>query len=834
MTDRRDRCGSDRGARPAGGSRFLGWRRFGVLVFAAAATFVPVGLARADVPREYAGTLSFSVTALSPILVTAGGGNQLTLSGTVTNTGKQTVDDLQYVVQRGDALPGVPAVRAELAHPSQPAAIVTQEWQDFGSSLPPGGSEPFRMTVGIVGDAVDSLAVTQRGVYPVMFNVNGDLAESGTDGGSFHARVGEVHTVLTVLSLPTTPASTLNPTAGPTVTGTVFNQTWPVVDRPHLGVNGVFTDDDLAATISAGGRLDAVLGALERQNLGPDTVTIELDPELLDELDQMTDGYRVVAAGQQQAGLAPTTSTLTPTSAAAATSATANTSRPSDLPRASAGRTGGPHPGTTHAATSAPTPTSSSESGPTNGGDTATVAGRGNAAAVAFLNRLRQVVGRHRVLLLPYGDPDVQAMAAVGMTDQVKSLAARGRQVANRVLPGLRVLEVADPYGQQADPPTVDLLAAAGYGSTVLAGSAVSHAGGAVGAATIVTAASSGAPVKAVLTDSTVLPDLAGAVRAGTAADRVSTQVTLAAVVAATAFTGGGTPIVVANARRWTPSPGQAGIAPLLQLFTANGLWRGQDLDRTAATARIPATIKPGAPSDPPPLSPVYLGRVSDDQQWVDRLRSSLVKVELTGDTVVDPAGQLDPLDEALTRTFSTALRSDPSGSQAVLNTVEDTITSLRGGVAIHTSGHLTLASASSPLLVTVQNSLPYGVKIGLVIRGGDAVGLHVTEPDPQVIPPGRAVLIRVPTTVSRSGTFAVTAGLVAADGTTWSDPAHPTRLTVSSSAYGTVTVVLVIVAGAVLLIMVVLRITQRLQGRTDTEPPASEKELVEATGGAE
>ena len=805
-----------------------------MLLFAAAAAAAPVGLARADVPREYAGTLSFTVTALSPILGTAGGGNQLTLSGTVTNTGKQTVADLQYVVQRGDALPGVAAVRAELAHPSQPAAIVTQEWQDLGSSLSPGGSEPFRMTVGIVGDAVDSLAVTQRGVYPVMFNVNGDLAESGTDGGSFHARVGEVHTVLTVLSLPTTPASTLNPTAGPTVTGTVFNQTWPVVDRPHLGVNGIFTDDDLAATISAGGRLDAVLGALERQDLGPDTVTVELDPELLDELDQMTDGYRVVAAGQQQAGLAPTTSTITPSSAAAATSATANTSPPSDFPRASAGRTGGSHPGTKHPATSAPTPTPtrSSESGTTGAVDTATVAGRGNAAAVAFLNRLRQVVGRHRVLLLPYGDPDVQAMAAVGMTAQVKSLVARGRQVANRVLPGLRVLGMADPYGQQADPPTATLLAAAGYGSTVLAGSAVSHAGGAVGAATVVTGGSSGMP--AVLTDSTLLPDLAAAVRAGTAADRVSTQVTLAAVAAATAFTGGGTPIVVANARRWTPSPGQAGIEPLLRLFTANGLWRGQDLDRTAATARIAATIKPGAPSAPLPLSPVYLDRVSDDQQWVDRLRSSLVKVESTGDTVVDPADQLDPLDEALTRTFSTALRSDPGGSQAVLGTVEDTITSLRGGVAIHTSGHLTLASASSPLLVTVQNSLPYGVKIGLVIRGGDAVGLHVTQPEPQVIPPGRAVLIRVPTTVSRSGTFAVTADLVAADGTTWSDPVHPTRLTVSSSAYGTVTVVLVIVAGAVLLIMVALRITQRLQGRIDAEPPASEKELVEATGGAE
>ena len=72
--------------------------------------------------------------------------------------------------------------------------------------------------------------------------------------------------------------------------------------------------------------------------------------------------------------------------------------------------------------------------------------------------------------MLPYGDPDVQAMAGMGMSGQVQALAARGRQIAARVLPGLHLLGLADPYGQQADPQTVSLLAAAGYRSTVLSG----------------------------------------------------------------------------------------------------------------------------------------------------------------------------------------------------------------------------------------------------------------------------------------------------------------------------------------------------------------------------
>ena len=797
-------------------------------LLAAGAASLTVGSARADTPREYVGTLAFTVTAVSPVVVTAGSGNQLILSGTVTNTSKQAVDDLQYVVQRGDALAGVTAVRNELAHPGQPTTVVTQEWQDFGSSLLPGDSEPFRVTVPIGGDAVDSLAVTQRGVYPVMFNINGDLADASSDGGSFHARVGELHTVLTVLSLPATPAGALHPTAGPTVTATAFTQIWPLVDTPHLGVAGVFLDDELMSTVSAGGRLDAVLTALDRQDAGPDTVTVELDPELLDELERMSVGYRVQAPGQPQAPLTPTTATITPSSS---TSAIITSTNPTSMHAPGTRTAGGAHPSTPPSA--GPTSTSTTSTGTPAANDPTTVAGRGTTVANAFLTRLRQVIGRHRVLLLPYGDPDVQAMADVGMTAQVKALAARGRQVATRVIPGLRLLGVADPYGQQADPQTVTLLAGAGYRSTVLAGTSVGHAGGSVGAADV-SAAPAGGSMPAVLTDSPLLPDLTNATAATTAADRVRTQITLGAVAAATAFTGGGTPMLVVNARRWAPSSGQATIAPLLQLLTANGVWRGQDLDRTAAAAQVSATIKPVGPSNPLPLSPGYLDRVSGDQQWVGRLRSSLVKAEPTERTVVDPADQLDPLDEALTRTFSTGLRSQPEGSQALLNTVESTITSLREGVTIRSSGHLTLASASSPLLVTVQNSLPYEVRVGLVIRGGDAVGLHVTQPELQVIPPGRAVLVRVPTQVSRSGTFAITADLVAEDGHIWSDPSQPTRLTVSSSAYGTVTVILVIVAGAVLLIMVALRISQRLRGRTRTESSEPDQELIEATGGLE
>ena len=77
-----------------------------------------------------------------------------------------------------------------------------------------------------------------------------------------------------------------------------MNFVWPVVDRPHLGVGGVFLDEDLLAAISPGGRLATLLDGLTdpaASRLPAGSVTVVIDPQLLDELDRMTGAYRVVA-----------------------------------------------------------------------------------------------------------------------------------------------------------------------------------------------------------------------------------------------------------------------------------------------------------------------------------------------------------------------------------------------------------------------------------------------------------------------------------------------------------------------------------------------------------
>jgi Family of unknown function (DUF6049) len=103
-----------------------------------------------------------------------------------------------------------------------------------------------------------------------------------------------------------------DPDAGTTVVG--FGQTylpafkdqpepiraswvWPLIDRPHRLLDGTFADDDLAASVTPGGRLDRALTVVEK--VVPFVhLTLMIDPELLDELATMSQPYRVVSGGK--------------------------------------------------------------------------------------------------------------------------------------------------------------------------------------------------------------------------------------------------------------------------------------------------------------------------------------------------------------------------------------------------------------------------------------------------------------------------------------------------------------------------------------------------------
>src|SRR3954453_22336546 len=213
-------------------------------------------------------------TAISPLAPrSVAPGAVVTVSGTLTNTGGQTVTDLGVRLQRGEVM----TTRAELSGAdtsADPDTTVVPAFQDTGFALDPGASRQFSYTI-----PADALQLTQAGVYPVLLNVN-----CTTDGGE-RRRVGELATYL--VQQP--------PTGRATVAWL-----WPLVERSHRDASGGFVDDGLAASVRQGGRLDRALSVVEdlprTTPAGGGTpiptvpVTLAVDPALVEELETMAAG----------------------------------------------------------------------------------------------------------------------------------------------------------------------------------------------------------------------------------------------------------------------------------------------------------------------------------------------------------------------------------------------------------------------------------------------------------------------------------------------------------------------------------------------------------------
>lgn len=756
-----------------------------MLVLVASAAGLGAATAQAATSGEFADRLAFRLSAIDPIVVTADGPGTVTLIGRYTNSGPDPIDDIEFRFQRGPALTTPAAVQAEAADPREPTAVVG-DFRPLPGTLDPGDSTPFAITVPVfdqpAGDQaeggagggadaaparqlVDSLGVTKPGVYPVMLNVNATLH---VGDASARARVGELHVLVTVASVP---ASVSGGSGGASAPGgsTPVSILWPLADRPHLGVGDVFADDDLTRELAPGGRLAVALSALEEASADPDLVTIVVDPMLLDELEQMAGGYRVLAQPDSvQTRL----------------------------------RADGVVPGT--------------------------VAGTGQAAAADFLDRLRALAATHRVLALPYGDADLSALTRAGMADEAAAAVTRGRDAATRVLvrgpqataiyQNLVTDIAAPPDGAMTDA-TLSLLAGLGDHAAILASGSVATGAGKPVTDGLVTVGSSGSA------DDAIPGVVAGGDRAaqfdqilaGTLHMDTAEAVSRLAAELWTTPAAQRTPIVVAPPRQFTADgTGLAALSELVDELAASRtlvpLSLPALLGGDTGTTATPVTLSYSAADRAAELPLPYLRRVAEVHRQIDTVRQSLSKADTGGS---DPRDVTGPLADALLPAVSSSWRGVADPAAARLETVDATLVWLYGGVQItRDSGSYTLASSTAPLFLTVRNTLPYQVSVSVAIVGGTQAGLRASDPGPVVVGVGpRSMPVKLDTVVSRSGTFTVYAQLYGADGAQWS-AAVP--LTIDSRAYGALTVILMAVAGGVLVLMVIWRVVQRLRGRID------------------
>ena len=194
----------------------------------------------------------------------------------MSNTGRQVLRNASVRLRLSDTALGS---RSELAAvmsgqvASRDGRVVAEvDLPDLG----PGSSAPYDVQQAL--DAVPEL--TGFGVYALGIEVVGVRGDAAKDP----ARVALVRSLL-----PWSP-----PTPGLDPTG--FSWVWPLVGAPVRLASGVFANDALASSLAPGGRLDRLLQAGIALDQGA-AVTWAVDPELLETVQDMADGYDVVSSG---------------------------------------------------------------------------------------------------------------------------------------------------------------------------------------------------------------------------------------------------------------------------------------------------------------------------------------------------------------------------------------------------------------------------------------------------------------------------------------------------------------------------------------------------------
>ncbi|MEV0317486.1 DUF6049 family protein [Streptomyces sp. NPDC050658] len=223
-------------------------------------------------------TVDVSLNSLTPTAPTPG--DTVTVSGTVTNNGKQAVTGAQVGLRLGQPLNGRSQIDAAAKRKGYQAGAdgteVGGKYVEKISRLAPGVRQDFSISV-----PVKQLNLGADGVYQLGVSLTGRTAAQ-----PWPQVLGFERTFLP-----------WQEEATDTKTKTTY--LWPLISTSHLTAETgsdeqqtpVFTDDDLAKELAPGGRLEQMLSLGRKLD-----VTWVVDPDLLATVDAMTRNYRVRSA----------------------------------------------------------------------------------------------------------------------------------------------------------------------------------------------------------------------------------------------------------------------------------------------------------------------------------------------------------------------------------------------------------------------------------------------------------------------------------------------------------------------------------------------------------
>ncbi|MGB5151404.1 MAG: hypothetical protein WBN99_16005, partial [Mycobacterium sp.] len=262
-------------------------------------------------PRAAAGEpgstmfLKLRIDRVTPGIVTTTSGAMVTVAGTVRNSGDRPVRDVVVRLEHAPAVTGSAGLRTNLSGNLDQYGAVAP-FVTLSAELQPGQEAPYNLAYPLRG-VEPSLRIDEPGVYPLLVNVN------GTPDYGAPTRLDDARFLLPVLGVPPDPATgdaedlsaVVPPDTSRPVAMTVL---WPLADRPRLaaGIPGGTTpvrllDDELAASLAAGGRLDTLLAAADFATSTPvdddgavsRALCLAVDPDLLITVNAMMGGYVV-------------------------------------------------------------------------------------------------------------------------------------------------------------------------------------------------------------------------------------------------------------------------------------------------------------------------------------------------------------------------------------------------------------------------------------------------------------------------------------------------------------------------------------------------------------
>lgn len=441
-----------------------------------------------------------------------------------------------------------------------------------------------------------------------------------------------------------------------------------------------------------------------------------------------------------------------------------------------------------------------------------TVPGTGAAAARHWLAGLRSVLAAPGIELVftPPADPDVQSLTRAGLTWQTALPAAQQAQVRAALGGHVGRTDIMWPADDTINGPTAAAAAAHGVTTVVLDDGTMPPTGRAVSSAALAPFASANTVLVAAVASTGVQRYVLPALSVG-GGGTSRLPLLVAEVAMRTIASDTTTPyVVIAPPRTIDPMPTAAARAIE---DTARASWSAPVTVTTAAQT-IGAEPRPGL------VTPVVSRRLPSDMLHAihatiddtDALQSMLLPANAAALLANEP--------EVVQRLGSSAWSRSPSDGTAYAADVTRQLDALTSGVRIQqpSTGSYTLASRNSPLPLTIDNDLPYPVRVQVAVSAADGLpGFSASAPGVHEIPADSRLTLQIHTHVERTGRFPVQVSLLAPNG----DAIGATViLTVHSTALGTIGIIITIVAGAVLVLALCVRLVRRLARRRRTPPP--------------